>query len=163
MVTDERAVAARLLALAGSAGAEVVVPVRGASMAPGIPDGASVRVRTGAAAYAIGDIVLFEWRRAVVCHRIVRRARTISGRPFVVTRGDAMMLCDVPMDTAALLGRAVALASPEGSRALPPPPAGGWRGAVAELLAWVTVGLSVGSLSMTRAIGRAATALYQRA
>ena len=99
---DETA-AERAVPLLRASGAVVRLPVQGDSMAPLLEDGDAVRVRTGVAP-RFGHVVVAWTPGGLVVHRVIRR------------KGDRLDLCgdnarasDVPLSTARVLGRAVAV------------------------------------------------------
>lgn len=93
-----RAAAARQI-LDDGAPAPVECRLRGGSMAAAIPQGSRIRITLSRGPHRIGDIVAFMIGERIVVHRIVHRARH-----HWITRGDAMLLPDSPIDDIAVLG-----------------------------------------------------------
>jgi signal peptidase I len=82
----------------------------GASMNPTIREGEAITVapvRPGE--IRRGDIVLFDARRGVTVHRVVRVRRDPENGLVFLTRGDAAATADEPVGGDALLGRVVAV------------------------------------------------------
>ena len=88
-----------LIADALRAGAETRVRVMGTSMLPALWPGDILVIRAGAAAPAIGDIVLFLRYRRLFAHRVVRITES-----EVITRGDALPDRDPPVRASEVLG-----------------------------------------------------------
>jgi hypothetical protein len=99
----------------GSADSTVDCRLRGASMEASIPRGSRIRITFSARAHRVGDIVAFMTGERIVVHRIVHR----SGRKLL-TRGDAMLLPDPPIDAGAVLGEVGEIDSGSGWRAPAP-------------------------------------------
>lgn len=79
----------------------VVIPSRGRSMQPAIPDGAYLEVRPVAfGELRCGDIVVFHYAGDVFCHRFLRRA----GRHCVL-KGDTLLSADPPIVWGQVIGR----------------------------------------------------------
>lgn len=85
--------------------------IRGASMETAIPRGSRIRITFNGAPHRVGDIVAFMIGERIVVHRVVHRARR-----RLLTRGDAMLLPDPPIDAAAVLGAVDAIDSGSGWR-----------------------------------------------
>ena len=90
-------------------GRAVRLPVSGRSMQPTI-DGDATLVVGGGESFAIrvGDIVVYEDARHVICHRVLCRRRTPSGDE-VLTKGDSVSLPPAWVPSSALIGRVVAI------------------------------------------------------
>jgi hypothetical protein len=86
--------------------------LRGASMAGAIPAGSRIRIALASGPYQVGDVVAFMDDAQVVVHRIVRAGvrRDAPGNALIITRGDAMVVPDAPIETRAVLGRISAIA-----------------------------------------------------
>jgi hypothetical protein len=111
--------AARRQGMAGG-GDSIDVRLRGASMAAAIPQASRIRITFGGGPHRVGDIVAFMVGEKIIVHRIVHLARR-----HLITRGDAMLLPDPPIDAEAVLGRVNAIDSgsgwqPPGAPSLPP-------------------------------------------
>ena len=104
---------ARVLAAAGRGDPcqhVVECELRGASMSRAIPAGSRIRIALGGAPYRRGEVVAFVTDTDLVVHRIVYvRQRWLRRDPleFIITRGDAMLLPDAPINTGFVLGRVV--------------------------------------------------------
>jgi len=85
-------------------GRELVARFGGSSMLPTIPPDAELRIRCGDRAEP-GDVIAVLVHDQIVVHRVEAR-----GRGFILTRGDAQVLPDVPIrDPAAVMGRVVGI------------------------------------------------------
>ena len=102
-------------------GRAVRLPVSGRSMQPTI-DGDATLVVVGGESFAIrlGDIVVYEDARHVICHRVLWRRRTSSGDE-VLTKGDSVPLPPAWVRSSALIGRVVVIESPGVRRRLDEP------------------------------------------
>lgn len=94
--------------------------IRGASMEASIPRGSRIRIAFGHAPHRVGDVVAFMAGEKIVVHRIV-----YCGGRHLLTRGDAMLLPDSPVDVAAVLGPVNEIDSgsgwrPPAAQSLPP-------------------------------------------
>ena len=78
----------------------------GNSMTPTIPNGAQIRIDCGKREnLVVGTVVAYLGdQHPVIGHRIVGIGRGPRARNMVVTRGDAMTLCDTPIGLDLLLG-----------------------------------------------------------
>ncbi len=74
-------------------GRELVVRLTGRSMEPTIPSGSEVQIRCGAAV-VVGDIVARRDGAGVLVHRVVAHS---AADGWILTRGDARWLPDVPL------------------------------------------------------------------
>lgn len=90
----------------------------GVSMEPTIAPGAEVRVHCGAQVQE-GDVAVCQEGARVLVHRVIAVSRE---RGWVLTRGDATALPDLPVPVSSVLGRITALVTQEGDRDLPPAP-----------------------------------------
>ena len=97
--------------VADGEGSVVECRIRGASMEPAIPRGSRIRITFSRGLHRVGDIVAFMVADKIVVHRIAHRA----GR-HLLTRGDAMLLPDPPLDAAAVLGEVAEIDSGTGWR-----------------------------------------------
>lgn len=89
----------------------------GTSMHPTIPTGFEVRVACGGPVQA-GDVVVCQEGRRILVHRAVAVLR--SG--WILTRGDATAVPDLPVSTSSVLGRITGLVTAEGDLAVPEAP-----------------------------------------
>lgn len=146
--TDPAEVAG-LLRLLRRTGAEIDCLVQGRSMAPAIPDGASVRIRLDGAASAGPDsaVALLIGGDTFSVHRLVHRGTSKPARGFVLTHGDGNIFCDAPHPESEVLGTVVAvrLESDAAWHDVPPPlPRRFPRRALTTLVEWaVRTGLEL--------------------
>lgn len=109
--------------------------IRGSSMWPAIPPGARLRVRVSRhSPWDVGDIVLFLADDGYTVHRVVSRARRISGDAYLLTEGDRRFAPDPPVSCGKILGTVVAVEV--GGQWKPPGPASAhrWHKRVARAL-----------------------------
>jgi hypothetical protein len=94
-----------LLGLLQAVRTELVATIDGVSMTPTIAPGTQVRLRR-ADVYSLksGDVVAFEYIGRFMAHRIVRIGRTRASGGHLLTRGDAMLLHDVPVRLDCVIG-----------------------------------------------------------
>jgi hypothetical protein len=101
-------------------GREVECCVEGSSMGDTLPEGTRLRVRLSPASLVSpGAIVALVSGSRLVAHRLVGYVRR-RGASYVITRGDAWLAPDPPVDSLALIGSVVGISNGEGWR--PPPP-----------------------------------------
>jgi len=137
----EGAVVAGLLRRSG---AEIESVVQGRSMGCALPSGARIRIRCAASArYEVGSVVAFRAGDALIGHRVVAASRDRRGRDLLVTRGDAALLCDPPVDPALVLGEVTARADGDAWTPVPgPAPRRGPAAGVAAVSLHVVRGLA---------------------
>lgn len=102
-------------------GQTVLTRVRGISMTPAVPDGATVRLEPlGKQPVRVGEVVMTRTPRGLLCHRV------LSGSPAggAETWGDVCHAPDEAVPAEAVLGRVVAVARDGKWQALAPKP--GW-------------------------------------
>ena len=88
---------------------EITSEVAGMSMGSTIPHGAQIRIAPGAPPYLRGTVIAFVAGGRTVVHRVRRERRWGRGRDFVITQGDGMILPDMPVERAAVLGPVTAV------------------------------------------------------
>lgn len=111
-------------------GRELVARFGGTSMEPTISPEAELLLRCGDQAEP-GDVIAVLIHDQVVVHRVEAR-----GRGFILTRGDAQILPDVPVrDPAAVIGRVVGIRQGEGWREPDAPPRSWARAVVRSVFA----------------------------
>ena len=94
-----------LLWMLRTVGTELVATVDGVSMTPTIAPGTRVRLRwAGGHTLRSGDVVAFECNGRLLAHRIVHVGRTRASHDYLLTRGDAMLLHDVPVKLKCVIG-----------------------------------------------------------
>ncbi len=81
------------------AGRDVEIAATGGSMSPAIAPDARLRLRSPGATLAPGDVISFESGSVVLTHRAVA-----VGRRYVIARGDALTVCDLPVPREMILG-----------------------------------------------------------
>lgn len=143
---------ARVLAAAGAGdGGLIECELRGASMAGAIAPRSRLRIALGHGPFPLGEVVAFMHGGQLVVHRVVHR----RGR-LLVTRGDATVLPDPPVEAGSVLGRVVE-AAPSGAGWQPvgPPTALPRRDRLlAALLLSATVLLMLGSAPLARRLAQ---------
>jgi hypothetical protein len=98
-----------LLGLLQKVGTELVATIDGVSMTPTIAPDTRVRLRCADGhALRSGDVVAFEYNGRLMAHRIVHVGRTRASRRYLLTRGDAMLLPDVPVRLDCVIGMVAA-------------------------------------------------------
>ncbi len=99
---------ARVLAAANRRGDEgvrvVECELRGGSMTGAVPARSPIRIALLRRPWQIGDVVAFMDGARVVVHRIVHRCGIGCAQEFLITRGDAKLLPDPPIEASAILG-----------------------------------------------------------
>ena len=85
----------------GRTGRELRVRFTGSSMAPALSSGTEVRLVCGSGG-AVGEVVAVRAGGTVIVHRVVARSATGA---WILTRGDARLLPDVPAGDQAVVGR----------------------------------------------------------
>ncbi len=100
--TEEHALKCELAAEVLRSFGRLHLQVTGWSMLPAVwPGDTLVLDRKTASEVSEGDIVLYRRNRRLVAHRVIQRLRDDQ----VLTRGDAMVNADTPIDNDHLLGR----------------------------------------------------------
>jgi hypothetical protein len=98
----------RLLAMAArlrGPGRVVDSTVRGDSMGRTIPAGSRIRIALVPEAHPrVGEVVAFLEGTQVVVHRVVHRGAFGPGRGYLLTRGDASLVPDLPLPERRILG-----------------------------------------------------------
>jgi hypothetical protein len=89
--------------------ADVESQITGTSMCPTLPAGSLIRIAcTNSPDPKAGDIVAFFRGDRLTAHRVVSRGRGARGGEHVITRGDAVAVCDPPTPLAAMIGHVTA-------------------------------------------------------
>jgi hypothetical protein len=79
--------------------------LRGASMEPAIPRGATLRVSLGRVApYRVGEVVAFVQDAGICVHRVAFLGRSQRTKDYILTQGDACSYPDAPISTSRVLG-----------------------------------------------------------
>lgn len=79
--------------------------LRGGSMEPALPRGATLRISLGRAAhYRVGEVVAFVQDSGICVHRVACLGRGQRARDYIVTQGDACFYPDPPISTRHVLG-----------------------------------------------------------
>jgi hypothetical protein len=98
-----------LLGLLQKVGTELVATIDGVSMTPTIAPGTRVRLRRADGhILRSGDVVAFEYNGRLLAHRIVHIGRTLPSSRYLLTRGDAMLLPDIPVRLDCVIGMVTA-------------------------------------------------------
>jgi hypothetical protein len=80
--------------------------LRGGSMEPAVPRGATLRINLGRVApYRVGEVVAFVQDAGICVHRVAFLGRSQRARDYIITQGDACYNPDPPMSTSLVLGR----------------------------------------------------------
>jgi hypothetical protein len=129
--------AAAVARLLRSAGTVIESTIEGRSMGATLPVGTRIRIRCVEPDDLVtGDTIAYLLDGRPVAHRLVARCTVGHGRGWLVTRGDATILCDLPVRPERLVGMVVAREVGGTWKAVDAPPARrGWRAAAAGLLA----------------------------
>ena len=88
-------------------GSDAVVEcrLRGGSMEPAIPRGATLRIQLGRTEpYRVGEVVAFVQDSGICVHRVACLGRGPRVRDFVITQGDACFYPDPPISLRQVLG-----------------------------------------------------------
>jgi signal peptidase I len=113
-------------------GERLSLRVRGSSMLPSLfPGDVLTFRRCSPAEIVVGDIVLFLREGRCFIHRVAERM-AVGGDSRILTRGDALPVCDAPVGETEVLGR-LSVVERKGWR-LPPPRLGPVRSLVAGLV-----------------------------
>ena len=79
--------------------------LRGGSMEPAVPRGATLRISLGRGApYRVGEVVAFVQAASVCVHRVAFLGRSQKARDYIITQGDACFYPDPPISTPMVLG-----------------------------------------------------------
>lgn len=94
--------------------------VTGHSMHSTLPAGSRIRIRCGdPGAVRRGAVVAFVGGSSLMAHRVVGRGRGTRSRQFLLTRGDATIICDAPIHTDDVLGVVTHVATGDQWQSLP--------------------------------------------
>lgn len=156
---------ARTLALAHSLRApdrSFESTVAGTSMGPALGPGSRIRVAlVDRDRYETGEVVAYLAGSQVVVHRVAHRGRAAAARGYLITRGDAALVPDAPVDHVRILGPVIGVWRPGGW--MPPggPPP---RSLGAKLARGLTLAVAVGALYLSpRVTARTLSALHRTA
>ncbi len=87
------------------AGTVVESEIRGPSMGSTLPDGTRIHIRCGPVTTCrAGEVVAFLGVQGLVAHRVISLRRAHDAPGYLLTRGDALTLCDPPIPSHAALG-----------------------------------------------------------
>jgi hypothetical protein len=160
-----RADPARTLAVAQSLrgpGRSVESTVTGMSMGPGLGPGSRIRIALmHRARYEAGEVVAYLAGNQVVVHRVAHRGRAAAASGYVVTRGDATLVPDPPVERGRILGPVTGVWRSGGwvPPAGPPP-----RSPAAKLARTLSLATAIGALYVSpRVTASALTALHRAA
>jgi hypothetical protein len=93
--------------LSGLRGSDTVIEcrLRGGSMEPAVPRGATLRISLGREApYRVGEVVAFVRDAGICVHRVASLGRSQRARSYIITQGDACFYPDPPISTSLVLG-----------------------------------------------------------
>jgi hypothetical protein len=93
----------------------------GRSMGSTLVAGCRVRFRCGAGPAPLGSVVVVAVDGVLFAHRIVGQGRGTRARAYVITRGDATVLCDAPTEVSRVIGTVAEYSDGGGWRPVPPP------------------------------------------
>jgi signal peptidase I len=131
-----------MLGLCQQAGMDLVATVDGNSMTPSLSSGSRVRLRSvDPQSLQVGDVIAFEHNRRLIAHRIVRLGRTRASRRYMLTRGDAQALNDVPVHNDCIIGVVTAKRGDTDWGALQPAAPRGFKYTLATTFTAVSGGL----------------------
>lgn len=140
-----RADAARTLAVVESLrspGRSLESTLTGMSMGPGLPPGSRIRIALiHRARYDPGEIVAYLARNQVVVHRVAHRGRVAAASGYLLTRGDATLVPDPPVEPGQVLGPVTGVWC--GGAWMPPggpPPRSPWARLARRLLMAAAIG-----------------------
>jgi hypothetical protein len=129
---------ARIVALASSLRApnrSIESTVQGMSMGRGLPPGSRIRIELiERARYDTGEVIAFLSDGQVIVHRVVHRGRIGMAANHVLTRGDATLVPDPPVEHARILGPVTGVRREARWRDLSGPPRRSLRARVASSL-----------------------------
>lgn len=156
---------ARTLALARSLRApdrSFESTVAGMSMGPALGPGSRIRIAlVDRDRYESGEVVAYLAGSQVVVHRVAHRGRAAAARGYLITRGDAALVPDPPVDHDRILGPVTGVWRPGGWMPLGGPPPRSLR---AKLARGVSLAVAVGALYLSpRVTSRALSALHRTA
>lgn len=154
---------ARALALARSLrapGRHLESTVKGNSMEPGLGQGSRIRIALAhRARYERGEVVAYLADHQVVVHRVVHRGRAAAARGYLITRGDATLVPDPPVNHAQILGPVTGVWRAGGWKPPDGPPHRSLRARVARAL---SLAAAVAGLHLSpRATARGLHALHR--
>jgi hypothetical protein len=85
------------------------ITLRGGSMCPAIPKGASIRIQVDyKGTYVPGQVVAFLTDSSIMVHRLIYCGSAGKAKNYFLTRGDAMRTFDPPVHIDSILGPVVA-------------------------------------------------------
>jgi hypothetical protein len=85
--------------------------VEGMSMGRTLPAGSRIRIELAdRGRYEVGEVVAFLGGKHVVVHRVVRRGRRGAAGGYLLTRGDAALVPDPPVEEGRVLGAVTGVA-----------------------------------------------------
>lgn len=101
---------------------EFEFPLHGNSMAPTLRDGSWIRVRPAAGGpFTAGQVLTYAAKDRLVAHRLVRSVKSGSAE-YLITRGDATVCCDWPVEAMSVLGTVIGFSTDGLWQPVPPPP-----------------------------------------
>jgi hypothetical protein len=134
----------------GRTGRELLVRFTGSSMAPALGSETEVKLACGSGG-AVGDVVAVRTGGTVIVHRVVARSATGA---WIVTRGDARLLPDMPATGDAVIGLVSSRRGPRGFEDVPrTAPSLAQRAALAPLVTLLRVSPRAGTTVIAALVG----------
>lgn len=128
----------------------VRLPLSGLSMEPTISPGVHLVLEACAPdAIRAGDVVVYEDASGLICHRVLRR-RPAADAPVLLTKGDRLRVPPASVSATSIIGRVVAIETPDGRRSLGDPRER-WRACAAMGRSWLVLLARAGVAAMRRA------------
>jgi len=121
--------------------------VAGMSMGQGLPAGSRIRIAfMDRARYDVGEVVAFLGGNQVTVHRVVHRGRAGAAAGQVLTRGDAPLVPDPPVEQERILGPVTAVWREDRWTELSGAARRSFR---ARIVAWLVLQAAIGTLYLS--------------
>jgi hypothetical protein len=127
--------------------------VAGRSMGQAIPEGTRIRIDCAPRQFSTGDVITYARDGALITHRVIH-----CRGGWLIARGDATIVCDIPIHSGEVVGHVVSLAHGVEWRPVPAllPPTG-WRRVASSFLVTMMKGLmTIHARSAAAAVARGA-------
>lgn len=117
--------------------------IHGHSMGASLPDGTRVRVQPPAdVPLQPGDVVLHKAVNGLlVAHRVAVVGQDWSGVPFIITLGDAQVICDMPLSRDEVIGSVTGVWDQQAGQWIPPSGFGASRRGLSSFISRTCLGL----------------------